>query len=136
MVKGFRKKSSTVLLLEDWATVNEGANLRKPFKVTKMKKISGAGRCTLRKSITSRRKMHTETLCGSSRYTGSTFGWGLELDPKTGQSVLTYLTDHVWIKTSQNPSQPLQKVAVRKKQSQSPNHQLSTPLQSPCRQQK
>ena len=33
-----RKKSSSVLLLEDWATVIEGANLRNPFEVRKMKK--------------------------------------------------------------------------------------------------
>lgn len=32
-----RKKSSMVLLLEDWAKVIAGANLRNPFKVTKMK---------------------------------------------------------------------------------------------------
>ena len=32
-----RKRSSSVLL-EDWATVIQGANLRNPFKLTKMKK--------------------------------------------------------------------------------------------------
>ena len=43
------------------------------------------------------------------------FVWGWELDPQTGQSVLTYHPYHVWIKTSQNPSQPLQKVAIKEK---------------------
>ena len=74
--------------------------------------ISRVGRCTLTTSIASRRQILTETLCDPSRFN---VGWGSELDPKTGQLVLTYHPDHVWIKTSHDPSQPWQKVAIKER---------------------
>lgn len=67
-------------------------------------------------SITCTRKILTETLCDFSRCIDSTALAGdLGLDPKTGQLVLTYHPDHVWIKTSHDLSQPWQEMAIREK---------------------
>ena len=111
-----RKKSSTVLLPEDWAKVIEGANLRNPFKVTKMRqedfkswKTHLDHKYCLQKKDTNGNPVRFQQI---HRFN---VGWGSELDPKTGQSVLTYHPEHVWIKTSHDPSQPWQKVAIKEK---------------------
>ena len=84
-----RKKSSTVLLPEDWAKVIEGANLRNPFKVTRMKqgdfkswKTHLDHKYCLQKKDTDGNPVRFHQI---HRFN---IGWGSQLDPKTGESVL------------------------------------------------
>lgn len=111
-----RKKSSTVLLPEDWATVIEGANLTNPFKVTKIKqKDFKSWKTHLDRKYCLQRKDTDGNPVRFQQIHRFNIGWGSEHDPNTGQSVMTNHPDHIWLKTSHDPSQLWQKVAIKLK---------------------
>lgn len=46
-------------------------------------------------------------------------GWGTEVDPQTGKSVMTFHPNHAWVRTGHDPSQPWQKVLIQQKKESS-----------------
>ena len=76
-----------VLLLEDWAKVIAGANLRNPFKVTKMKQEYFKNwKMHLDHKYCLQKKDTDGNTVGFQQIHRFNIGWGSELDPKTGQN--------------------------------------------------
>ncbi|KAL9977353.1 hypothetical protein ACROYT_G014745 [Oculina patagonica] len=105
-----RKKSSTVLLPEDWAPVLEGANMKNPFQLRVMQQSDFKD---WKNHLIKKYRMAPKEQSGNpvrfQKILWFNVGWGQDQD-ENGEAVMTYHPDQIWVKDCHDPSKPLQKI--------------------------
>ena len=107
-----RKKSTEVFLPQDWATIIEEANLRKPFETTDMNQkdfLDWKGHIEDLYRPISEDIGGERILMKNIRWMN--FGWGEETNDE-GEATMVHHPDEVWVRFGFQKSEPWKKVRV------------------------